>query len=134
MSMHRAQHTEEAPAALGPYSQARVFFAGGAEWIFTSGQVGIAPATGQLAGPATAEQTKQALANLRAVLDSAGFSFADVVKTTIFLADLADFETVNGIYADAMGSARPARSTVQVARLPREARVEIEMVAVRPSP
>jgi 2-iminobutanoate/2-iminopropanoate deaminase len=108
--------------------------AGGAEWIFTSGQVGLVPASGELAGPGTEEETRQCLANLRAVLESAGFTFADVVKATIFLADLADFETVNAVYGEAVGPVPPARSTVQVARLPRAARVEIEMVAVRPAP
>lgn len=131
-ALHRAHHTPEAPRAIGPYSQARVVAAGGVEWIFTAGQVGLVPQSGQLAGPGIAEQTRQTLANLRAVLTSAGFTFADVVKSTVFLADFADFEVMNGIYAEVVGEAPPARSTVQVAQLPRQARIEIEMVAVRP--
>ena len=121
----RAHHTEDAPQALGPYSQA---IAAG-PWLFTSGQVGIDPATGTLADGGFEPQARQAIANLRAVLASAGCTFADVVKATIYVVDLADFATLNTIYGDAMGDHRPARSTVQVAALPAGALVEIDLVA-----
>lgn len=125
--MIHALHTPAAPAALGPYSQA--IRAG--DFLFTSGQIGIDPAQGTLAEGIEA-QTRQVLANLAAVLAAAGASFADVVKTTIFLADMADFQVVNAIYGTAFTAAPPARSTIQVAALPRAARVEIEMVAYVP--
>lgn len=115
-----------APAAVGPYSQAVV--AGG--FVFCSGQLGLVPATGQLAGPDIASQARQALANLSAVLDAAGSGLRQVVKTTVFLADMNDFAVMNGIYQQAFGDARPARSTVEVKRLPKDARFEIEAVAV----
>jgi 2-iminobutanoate/2-iminopropanoate deaminase len=123
--------TPDAPAALGPYAQARVVAAGNVEWIYTSGQVGIDPGTGELAEGGTAGQVEQVLNNLRAVLATAGCDFADVVKTTIFLVDLSEFQLVNKAYGEALGDALPARSTVQVSRLPKDARIEIEMVAVR---
>lgn len=116
-----------APAAIGPYSQA--VRAGG--FIFTSGQIGLDPAGGALVDGVEA-QTRQALANLAAVLAAAGATFADVVKTTIFLADMADFQTVNQVYAALFVADPPARSTVQVAGLPRRALVEVEMVAYVP--
>ena len=118
--------TPQAPAAIGPYSQAvRV-----GNLVFTSGQIPLDPATGQLVtGDLTAE-TRRVLDNLAAVLAAAGASFDDVAKTTIFLTDLADFAAVNALYAERFGGPPPARSTVQVARLPRDARVEIEMIAV----
>lgn len=117
--------TADAPAAIGPYSQA--IKAGG--FVFTAGQLGLDPATGKLAEGVEA-QTRQALANLKAILAAAGSSPAQVVKTTIFLADLADFAKVNAIYAEVFDAAPPARSTVQVAALPSSARVEIEAVAL----
>ena len=120
--------TERAPAAVGPYSQA--IRAG--DLVFTAGQIGIDPATGQLRS-GIAAQTRQALSNLEAVLEAADSSLADVVKTTIFLTDMADFGVVNGIYKEALGKALPARSTVQVAALPLGALVEIEAVAITPS-
>jgi 2-iminobutanoate/2-iminopropanoate deaminase len=116
--------TDAAPAPIGPYSQA--IQAG--ELLFTSGQVGLDPATGNLAEGVEA-QTHQALANIEAILAAAGASPADVVKATIYLADMADFEAVNAIYGAVFQDAPPARSTVQVAALPRGARVEIEVVA-----
>lgn len=116
--------TSAAPAAIGPYSQA--VLAG--SYLFTSGQLGLDPATGKLAEGVEA-QTEQAMANLAAILAAAGVGFEEVVKTTIFLADLNDFQAVNTIYAKAFAAEPPARSTVQVAALPRSARVEIEMVA-----
>lgn len=133
-TLHQPHHTESAPAAIGPYVQARVLTSGGVRWLFSSGQVGIDPATGELVGETTEVQVQQVLANLREILESAGFTFADVVRTTIFLADLGDFQTVNALYAAALGEARPARSTVEVSRLPKGARVEIEMTAVRAVP
>jgi len=118
--------TPAAPAAIGPYSQA--IRAG--NLVFTSGQIPLDPATGQMVtGDLTAE-TRRVLDNLAAVLAAAGVGFADVVKTTIFLTDMGDFAAVNALYAERFAGAPPARSTVQVARLPKDARVEIEMIAV----
>lgn len=117
-------HTDNAPKAIGPYSQAVAV--GG--FLYTSGQVGLNPATGELATGFEA-QARQVFANLAAVLESAGVGFSDVVKATVYVTDLGDFATLNAIYAEAMGSHRPARSTVQVAALPRGAAVEIDLVA-----
>ncbi len=118
-------HTEKAPAAVGPYSQAvRV-----GDFVFTSGQIGINPLTGQLR-VGVEEQTRQVLANLAAVLEAAGSHMDAIVKTTIFLTDIAQFSTVNQIYAEAFRGDPPARSTVQVAALPLGAQVEIEAVAL----
>ena len=121
----RSHHTDDAPAALGPYSQA--VEADG--WLYTAGQVGLDPATGQLVGGGFVAQARRAIANLRAVLTAGGCTFADVVKATIYVVDLADFAVLNAIYAEAMGDHRPARSTVQVAALPAGALVEIDLVA-----
>ena len=117
--------TDRAPAALGPYSQAVCV----GDWIFTAGQIGLDPGTGSLVGPGTEEQTRQVLANLRAVLATAGAGFTDVVKATIYLVDLSDFEAVNALYEAVLDGHRPARSTVEVAALPKGARVEIDLVA-----
>ena len=114
-----------APAALGPYSHA---VSTGA-LVFGSGQLGMDPATGKLAGESIEAQTEQALVNVENVLAAAGLNFTDVVKTTIFLTNLADFATVNGIYATRFPDQPPARSCVQVAALPAGARVEIEVIA-----
>jgi 2-iminobutanoate/2-iminopropanoate deaminase len=130
---HDAVSTPRAPAAIGPYAQARRVRAGEVEWLFTSGQLGLDPASGQLVAGGTAAEAGRALANLSAVLGAGGFDFQDVVKTVIFLTDMADFQEVNRIYAEALGGALPARSTVQVAALPKGGRVEIELVAVRPA-
>ncbi|HEY8869038.1 MAG TPA: RidA family protein [Candidatus Limnocylindrales bacterium] len=116
----------DAPAALGPYSQA---IAAG-DLVFCSGQVGIDPVTGDLAD-GVADQAERALRNLSAVLDAAGCTFADVVKTTVFLADIGDFATVNETYARFMPDPPPARSTFAVGALPKGARIEIEAIAVR---
>ena len=117
--------TQNAPGAIGPYSQAvRV-----GDFLFTSGQVGMIPATGQLIEGGIEAETQQTIANLTAVLKAGGATWADVAKTTIFLADLADFAVVNRIYGEVAVSPAPARSTVQVAGLPRGARVEIEAIA-----
>lgn len=117
--------TERAPAAVGPYSQGvRV-----GNLVFTAGQIGIDPVLGQLR-TGIAAQTRQALTNLQAVLEAAGSSLNQAVKTTIFLQDMADFATVNQIYGSAFTAAPPARSTVQVAALPLGALVEIEAIAL----
>jgi 2-iminobutanoate/2-iminopropanoate deaminase len=122
--------TEHAPAAIGPYSQAVVVPMGAQRMVFCSGQVALEPATGQLLAGDVAAQTRLALDNLGAVLEAAGASFANIVKTTIFLVDMADFGAVNAIYGERFAAEPPARSTVAVAALPRNARVEIEAIAV----
>ena len=122
--------TPDAPAALGPYAQA-VELDG---WVFTSGQVGIDPSLGALVEGGFEAQARQVLTNLRAVLSRAGTGFSSVVKTTIYVTDLADFALLNELYGAAMGEHRPARSTVQVAALPLGAAVEIDMIAkIEPS-
>ena len=121
----------DAPAALGPYSQAQVVrLHGGNRVVYTSGQLGLAPADGRLAGDGVAEQTDRALLNLAAVLRGAGLTLADVVKTTVFLVDMADFAAMNEVYGRHFAAAPPARTTVAVAALPKGGRVEIEAVAV----
>lgn len=117
-------HTEHAPAAIGPYSQA-VSIDG---WLYTSGQVGLDPATGKLVPGGFEAQSKQVITNLRAVLENAGCHFSDVVKATIYVTDLANFPLLNEIYGEALGAHRPARSTVEVAGLPLGALVEIDLV------
>ena len=119
-------HTDYAPAAIGPYSQA--IQAG--TLLFVSGQLGAEPESGAL--PETVVlQAEQSLANLNAILRQAGYEKTDVVKTTVFLKDLADFAAVNGVYQAFFGEHRPARSCVEVACLPRDGLVEIEAIAVR---
>lgn len=120
-------HTPQAPAAIGPYSQAMVH----GKLVYASGQLGLDPATGELAGKTAAEQATQALANLRAVLVAAGSSLGELIKTSIFLTDMAAFPEVNVVYEAALGTNRPARSTVGVASLPKGALVEIEGIAAR---
>jgi 2-iminobutanoate/2-iminopropanoate deaminase len=117
--------TEAAPAPIGPYSQATI--AGG--MIFTAGCLGMGP-DGNLVGEDAVTQARQALENLRAVVEAGGSSLERVVKTTVFLKDLNDFAAVNGVYAEFFDASRPARSTVQVARLPKDALVEIEAIAL----
>ena len=121
----RTISTVAAPAAIGPYSQATT--AGG--FLFSAGQIPLDPATGEVVAGDVEPQTHQVLANLASVLKEAGLSWPDVVKTTVFLTDMADFPRFNAIYAAALGDARPARSTVQVSALPRGVNVEIELVA-----
>jgi 2-iminobutanoate/2-iminopropanoate deaminase len=128
--MSKAIETKGAPAAIGPYSQA----IGAGETIYCSGQIGLDPASARLVDGGVEAETRRAMANLRAVLGAAGLGFDSIVKTTIFLADLADFEIVNRIYGEHFEPPYPARSTVQVAALPRNARVEIEAIARRPDP
>jgi len=119
--------TDAAPKAIGPYSQAIV----NDNLVFTAGQVALDPKTGDLIGRSTADQTEQVFANLKAVLAAAGTSLQNVVKTTVYLADMADFAQMNEVYAKHFGAHKPARSTVQAAGLPKAARVEIDVVAVR---
>jgi 2-iminobutanoate/2-iminopropanoate deaminase len=119
--------TEQAPAAIGPYSQAIA----AAGLVFCSGQIPLDPASGQIVEGGIESQTRRVLDNLTAVLQAAGSSPEQVVKTTIFLADMNDFATVNTIYTEYFGTEPPARSTVQVARLPRDVRVEVEAIALR---
>ncbi|MBX8631435.1 MAG: RidA family protein [Thermoplasmata archaeon] len=119
--------TADAPAAIGPYSQALV----SGKLLFCSGQLGLEPGTGTLVSDDVEEQTERCILNMEAILKSAGFSLEDVVKTTIFLTDMSNFDKVNRVYSLHFGSRRPARSTVGVASLPRKALVEIEAVAVQ---
>lgn len=117
--------TNNAPAAIGPYSQA--VWAG--ELLFCSGQIPIDPATGQLVEGDAATQARQVLSNVKAVLEAAGLGMENVVKATVFFKDMADFQAVNEVYASFFKPPYPARSGVEVARLPRDVRVEIEVVA-----
>ena len=122
-----AIHTENAPAAIGPYSQA--IQAGNT--VYVSGQLPIDPATGAFAGEDIAAQTRQSLTNIRSILAEAGYSMTDVVKTTVLLADIADFAAMNAVYAEFFTAPFPARAAFQVAALPKNALVEIECVAVK---
>ena len=117
--------TEKAPAAIGPYSQGII--ANG--FLFTAGQIALDPASGQIVGGDVVAQAERVLANLKAILDAASVTWSDVVKTTVYLLDMNDFPRVNEVYARALGSARPARSTVQVSALPRGVLVEIDAIA-----
>ena len=119
-------HTEKAPKAIGPYSQAIRT----ESFIFTAGQIGLDPTTGELVAGAVEEQTRQALNNLRNVIEAAGSSMDNVVKTTVFLKDMADFPKMNSIYAEYFGENPPARSTVAVAGLPKGGLVEVEAVVI----
>jgi 2-iminobutanoate/2-iminopropanoate deaminase len=120
--------TNGAPAAIGPYSQG---IAAG-DLVFCSGQIGLEPSTGELVAGGVEAQAERAMRNLSAVLDAAGCSFNDVVKTTLFLADIGDFAAVNAVYGRFMPDPPPARSTFAVGALPKGARVEVEAIAVRP--
>jgi 2-iminobutanoate/2-iminopropanoate deaminase len=122
--------TVAAPAAIGPYSQAVVVPMGDRKMIFCSGQIPIDPATGELVQGDIAEQTRRVLDNLGAVLAAAGASLADVVRTTIYLANMDDFGAVNATYGERFPTDPPARATVQAAKLPRGAGVEIDAIAV----
>jgi 2-iminobutanoate/2-iminopropanoate deaminase len=124
---HEIVLTPRAPAPIGPYSQA--IRSDGL--LFCSGQIALVPATGTLADGDAAAQAEQVMQNLGAVLSQAGCNYGDVVKTTIFLVDMNDFAAVNEVYGRYFGEAKPARSTVAVAGLPRNARVEIEAIATR---
>jgi len=118
--------TENAPGAIGPYSQA----VKAGNMVFCSGQIPIDPQTGDFVSDNVAEQTRQVLTNLNAVLEAAGTNLNNVVKTTVFLADMNDFTEMNNIYAEFFSENKPARATVQAARLPKDARVEIECIAI----
>jgi len=126
---HHRIETATAPAAIGPYSQGVV--AGG--FLFTAGQIALDPASGKMVEGGIVEQTTRVLANLREVLAKAGATWTDVVRSTVYLVDLAEFPTVNEIYGKHLGSARPARSTVQVAALPRGGLIEIDLIAQIPA-
>lgn len=125
MSKLQTVQTADAPAAIGPYSQAVVHNG----LVYTAGQIPLDPATGEMVDGDVAAQTERVLLNLRAVLEAAGSSLDRVIKTTVFLRDMNDFAAMNEVYARFFGAQRPARSTVQAARLPRDARVEIEVIA-----
>ncbi len=125
--MNKVINTSEAPAAVGPYSQA---IAAG-NFLFTAGQIPLVPTTGEMIQGGIAKQTTQVLKNLSAVLLANSMQLSDVVKTTVFLTDLADFAEMNAVYETYFKHPAPARSTVQVAGLPKGARVEIEAVAAR---
>jgi len=120
-------HSDDAPKAIGPYSQA--IQAG--NLIFTSGQVSLDPATGELVLGDFEAQARRVFANLRAVLAAAGAGFSDVVKATVYVTDLANFGALNAIYAEAFGDHKPARTTVQVSALPKGAALEIDLIAVK---
>ena len=124
---NKAIHTASAPAAIGPYSQGVA--AGNTAYI--SGQLPIDPATGEFAGSDIASQTRQSLLNMKAILEANGMSMADVVKTTVLLADIAEFGAMNQVYAEFFAEPYPARAAFQVAALPKGAKVEIEAVAVK---
>jgi 2-iminobutanoate/2-iminopropanoate deaminase len=124
--MKKQVQTDKAPKAIGPYSQAIV--ANG--FVFCSGQIPIDPATGNLLNGTIEEETRQVLKNLGAVLEAAGSSLDDVVKTTVFLKDMDEFAKMNAVYAEFFKAPSPARATVQVARLPRDVKVEVEAVAL----
>ena len=122
----RTVHTDQAPAAIGPYSQGTI----GGGVFYSAGQIALDPATGQIVPGDVEAQARRVLANLAAVLEAAGTDWSRVLKVTVYLQDMADFPRVNDIYAEAVGGARPARSTVQVSALPRGALVEIDVVAL----
>ena len=124
--MKQEVKTEKAPKAIGPYSQAII--AGG--FVFVSGQIPLVPATGELNTGTTADQTRQVLQNLSAVLEAAGSSPADVVKATVFLKDMNDFAQMNAVYGEFFKAPFPARAAVEVARLPKDVKVEIEAIAL----
>ncbi|MGC8763346.1 MAG: RidA family protein [Acidobacteriota bacterium] len=119
--------TQGAPKAIGPYSQA----VAAGDFLFCSGQIALDPATGQVVGEDTAAQTERVLLNLKAVLEAAGLSLEQVVKTTVFLKSLEDFPAMNEVYGRFFPAGPPARSTVEVSRLPKDVRVEIEAVALK---
>jgi len=123
--MAEAVSTSGAPKALGPYSQA--IKVGG--FVFCSGQIPIDPATNTIEATTIEDQTRQSITNLKNVLEAAGSSLAKVVKTTVFIKDMNDFAALNGVYAEMFGDTKPARSCVEVARLPKDVKVEIECIA-----
>ena len=124
---NKAIHTSNAPAAIGPYSQA----VAAGHTLYISGQLPIDPATGEFAGADIASQTRQSLTNMKAILEANGMTMADVVKTTVLLADIAEFAAMNAVYAEFFSEPYPARAAYQVAALPKAAKVEIEAIAVK---
>lgn len=122
--MHTVE-SSKAPKPVGPYAQATIAH----HFLYTAGQVGLDPATGQIVGGGIKAQTQQVMTNLTAVLAERQLGWADVVKTTVYLSNMSDFEAMNEVYAKVVGGARPARSTVQVAALPKGAMVEIDAIA-----
>jgi 2-iminobutanoate/2-iminopropanoate deaminase len=129
--MANAIASPDAPRAIGPYSQAVLAEGPAGRTLFCSGQIALDPATGELVAGDVAAQTERVMRNVEAVLASAGMGFGDVVKTTVFLTDLADFAAMNEVYGRRFSGTFPARSTVQVAALPRGAGVEVEVLALR---
>ncbi|MDR3588489.1 MAG: RidA family protein [Negativicutes bacterium] len=124
--MKQVVNTDKAPGAIGPYSQA--IKANG--FVFVSGQIPVVPGTGQFAEGGIVAQTKQSLENVKAILEQAGSSLNDVVKTTVFIKDMNDFSTMNSVYAEYFSKDCPARACFEVARLPKDALVEIEVIAI----
>ncbi len=120
--------TDQAPGAIGPYVQGRK----AGHFLFSSGQIPLDPASGQLVGEDIESQTRQALANLLAIVKAAGGDKTSIIKNTLFIKDMNDFGTINGIYADVFGEHKPARSCVEVARLPKDVLIEIECIAMVP--
>ena len=125
--MNKPIHTENAPAAIGPYSQA----VQAGNLLFVSGQLPVDPATGAFAGEDIASQTRQSLTNVKNILEAAGYTTADVVKTTVLLADMGDFAAMNAVYAEFFSAPFPARAAFAVKDLPKAALVEIEAVAAK---
>lgn len=125
--MKKIINTTNAPAALGPYSQA--IEVNGT--LYVSGQIPFVPATMTLVSEDVKEQAKQSLENIKAILDEAGYSFADVVRAGVFIKDMNDFAAINEVYAEYFGETKPARACVEVARLPKDVKVEIEVIAVK---
>lgn len=123
--MNEIVHTDKAPAALGPYSQAIKV----GDMVFCSGQIPIDPAVNAITAVTIEDQTRQVITNLKAVLEAAGSGIGKVVKTTVFIKDMNDFAALNGVYAEMFGDCKPARSCVEVARLPKDVKVEIEAIA-----
>ncbi|QNM15153.1 MULTISPECIES: RidA family protein [Fusobacterium] len=125
--MNKVIHTEKAPAALGPYSQA--IEANG--MLFVSGQIPFVPETMTLVSDDVKDQTRQSLENVKAIVEAAGYSMKDVVKAGVFIKDMNDFAAINEVYAQYLGDVKPARACVEVARLPKDVKVEIEVIAVK---
>ena len=123
--MKKIISTPNAPAAIGPYSHAVLV----GDTLYTSGQIAINPATGNIVGPTIEEQTTQVMKNLGQILEAAGFAYSDVVKTTVFISDMASFGTVNKIYGEYFADNAPARSCVEVKSLPKGALIEVEVIA-----
>jgi 2-iminobutanoate/2-iminopropanoate deaminase len=122
-------YTKNAPEPIGPYSQAVEVGTASSDLLFVSGQIPIDPATGNVVAGGIKEQTRQVIKNLTAILDEDGITLANVIKTTVFIKDMNDFAAMNEVYAEFFGESKPARSTVEVARLPRDVMIEIDAIA-----